>query len=58
MQFKFKYSLIVKTFLFRATQFNQAVLIQLIQFSISTDPVYTLSHVKTVPGHNLVLLNP
>ncbi len=33
-QFKCKYSLIVKTFLFQAIQFNQAVLIQLIQPSI------------------------
>ena len=40
-QFKCKYSLIVKKF--RATQFNHTVLIQLIQFSISTDPVYTQS---------------
>ena len=47
-QFKFKYSLIVKTFLFRAIQFSQAVLIRLIQFSISTDFVYTQLHVKTV----------
>ena len=37
-QFKYKYSLIVKkTFLFRAIQFNQAALIQLIQFRKSTD---------------------
>ena len=40
-QFKCKYSLIVKTFLFLAIQFSQAVLIQLLQFSISTDFVYT-----------------
>ena len=46
MQFKCKYSLIVKTFLFRATQFNQAVLIQLIQFSVSTDPVSKQFFVK------------
>ena len=47
-QFKCKYSLIVKTFLFRAIQFSQAVLIPLIQFSISTDFVYTQLNVKTV----------
>ena len=40
-QFKCKYSLIVKTFLFQAIQFNQAVLIQLIQLSTSTDPAHT-----------------
>ena len=34
--------------LFRAIQFIQAVLIQLIQFSISTDFVYTQLNVKTV----------
>ena len=45
-QFKCKYSLIVKTFLFQAIQFSQAVLIQLIQFSISTDFVYTQLNVK------------
>ena len=39
-QFKCKYCLIVKTFLFQAIQFSQAVLIQLIQFSMSTDFVY------------------
>ena len=37
-----------KTFLFQAIQFTQAVLIQLIQFSISTDFIYTSLHVKTV----------
>ena len=42
------YSLIGKTFLFQAIQFSQAVLIQLIQFSISTDFVYTQLNVKTV----------
>ena len=42
------HSLIVKTFLFQAIQFIQAVLIQLIQFSISTDFVYTQLNVKTV----------
>ena len=42
MQFKCKSSLIVKkAFLFQANQFSQAVLIQLIQFSITTDFVYT-----------------
>ena len=34
-QFKSKNSLIVKKILFQAIQFSQAVLIQLIQFSIS-----------------------
>ena len=34
-QFKCKYSLIVKTFLFQAIQFSQAVLIKTIQFNIS-----------------------
>ncbi len=34
-QFKCKYSLMVKTFLFQAIQFIQTVLIQAIQFSIS-----------------------
>ena len=48
MQFKCKYSLIWKTFLFQAIQFSQAVLIQLIQFCISTDFVYTQLNVKTV----------
>ena len=43
-QFKCMYSLIVKTFLFQAIQFSQAVLIQ---FSISTDFVYTQLNVKT-----------
>ena len=48
-QFKCKYSLIVKkTFLFRAIQLSQAVRIQLIQFSKSTDFVYTQLHVRTV----------
>ena len=37
-----------KTFLFQAIQFIQTVLIQLIQFSISTDFVYTQLYVKTV----------
>ena len=34
--------------LFQAIQFSQAVLIQLILFSISTDFVYTQLNVKTV----------
>ena len=38
-----------KTFLFQAIQFIQIVLIQLIQFSINTDFVYTQLNVKTVP---------
>ena len=37
-----------KTFLFQAIQFSQAVLIQLIQFSISTDFVYTHLNAITV----------
>ena len=47
-QFECKYSLILKTFLFRVIQFSQAVLIQLIQFSISIDFSYTQLYVKTV----------
>ena len=35
-----------KTFLFQVIQFIQAVLIQLIQFSISTDFINTLLNVK------------
>ena len=46
-QFKYKYSLIVKNFLFQAIQFSQAVLIQLIQFGISADFVYTRLNIKT-----------
>ena len=42
MQFKCKYSLIVKTFPLQAIQPSQAVLIQLIQFTMSTDFVYTV----------------
>ena len=38
-----------KTFLFQAIQFSQTVEIQLIQFSISRDFVYTQLNVKTVP---------
>ena len=37
-----------KYFLFQAIQFSQTVLIQTIQFSISTDLVYTQLNVKTV----------
>ena len=37
-----------KTFLFQAIQFSQADLIQLIQFSIGSDFVYTQLNVKTV----------
>ena len=48
-QFKYKYSLIVKkTFLFQAIQFSQAILLQLIQLTKSTDFVYTQLHVRTV----------
>ena len=42
------HSLIVKIFLFQAIQFNQTVLVQTIQFSISIDFVYTQIIVKTV----------
>ena len=37
-----------KAFLFKAIQFIQTVLIQLIQFSISIDFVYTQLNVTTV----------
>ena len=37
-----------KTFLFRAIQFSQVIQIQVIQFSVKTDFVYTQLHVKTV----------
>ena len=47
-QFKCKYSLIVKKTLFRAIQFSQAILLQLIQFCKSTDFVYTQLYVRTV----------
>ena len=47
-QFKCKCSLIVKKILFRAIQFSLAVLIQLIQFSMNRDFVYTQLNVKTV----------
>ena len=43
-QFKGKYSLIVKNISIS----SYSVLIQLIQFSISTDLIYTQLHVKTV----------
>ena len=43
------HGLIVKTFLFQAIQFSQTVRIQLIQFSISSDFLYTQVNVKTVP---------
>ena len=46
-QFKSKYSLIVKNIVFRAIQFSQEVLIQLIQF-ISIHFIYTQLNVKTV----------
>ena len=42
------HSLIAKTCLFQAIQYIQTVLIQLIQFSISTRFVYTQSNVETV----------
>ena len=48
MQFKCNYNLIVKNFSISSIQFSQTVLIQLIQFSISTDFVYTQLNVKTV----------
>ena len=44
-QFKCKYSLIVKNI---SIQFSQAILLQLIQFTKSTDFVYTQLHVRTV----------
>ena len=44
-QFKCKYSLIIKNI---SISSYSAVLIQLIQFSISADFVYTLLHGKTV----------
>ena len=47
MQFKCKYSLIVKNISTSSYSVYQAVLIQLIQFSISTDFVYTQLNVKT-----------
>ncbi len=48
-RFKCKYTVYLsKTFLFQAIQFSQAVLIQLIQFSISIDFVYTQLNVQTV----------
>ena len=47
-QFKCQNCFIVKTFLFQAIQFSQAVIIQLIQFSISTDFLYAQLNVKTI----------
>ena len=47
-QFKCKYILIEKSYLSEAIRFSQVVLIHLIQFSISTDFVYTQLNVKTV----------
>ena len=44
-QFKCKYNLIVKTFLFQVIQSIQT---ELIQFSISIDLIYTQLNVKTV----------
>ena len=42
----------------RAIQFSQAVLIQLIQFNINTDFVYTQLNVKTVSlSKNSFILN-
>ena len=40
--------IVKKKFLFQAIQFIQTVLIQVIQFSISTDFIYTQLNVKTV----------
>ena len=37
-----------KTFLFQAIQFSQTILIQVIQFGISADFVYTQLNVKKV----------
>ena len=54
-QFKCKYSLIVKTFLFRAIQFSQAIILQLIQFCKSTDFVYTVTCQNSSMLNNLVL---
>ena len=54
-QFKYKYSLIgKKKFLFRTIRFIQTCLIQLIQFSTSTDFVYIQLNVKTVLLNNSV----
>ena len=47
-QFKCRYSLIVKTLLFQDIQLSLAGLLQLIQFSMSTDFVYTQLNVKAV----------
>ena len=52
-QFKWKYSLIVKTFLFWAFQFSQAALVLTIQFSISTQLVLFNPYIDaTIPGQN------
>ena len=48
IQFKCKYSLIVKIISISRYSVYQAVLIQLIQFSLSTDFVYTQLNAKTV----------
>ena len=47
-QFKCKYSLTAKTLLIQAIQFSQEVLLQLIQFIMRTDFVYTQLNVKSV----------
>ena len=47
-QFKCKYSLIVKNISISSYSFSEAVLIQLIQFSISTDFVNSQLNVKIV----------
>ena len=48
MQITCEYSLIVKNILFQAIQFSQSVLIQLIQFSIRTNFVYTQLNDRTI----------
>ena len=45
-----------KIFLLQAIQFSQTVLIQLIQFSISTDFVYTQLNVKQFDIKQLILV--
>ena len=55
-QFKYKYSLIAKTFLFQTIHFSKTVLIQTIKFSISTEftsilPIHRDLSVATIPGH-------
>ena len=54
-QFKYKFSSIVKKFLFLALQFRQTVLIQTIQFSISMQfssiqPIDRALSGATIPG--------